>query len=152
MNKILSFSKRFHPVLLTERVIADKCEDVKDPNLPLLNAIYAVDSSTGLPKGDLAIFMNDKANPEIRSYIQSYLLKENPNLDKSQVSNDIYNKFRTKLTDDDFAFFSRNHGESNEEYRDRIKLFLLNEKRNAEERKYKKQLDKILGHDSKRDS
>lgn len=151
MNRIILYGNRFCSVDTTKREYVGVESDDVSPDDALLDLIYTSDPVSGLPVGDLAIFMNEKANPEVRAFIQDKLLRENPNISRADVSNEVYNKFRTVLTDDDIQYFSRNHGESNEEFADRIKLYLHNEKEKVRTRKEQLKLKKALDDASKKD-
>ena len=144
MNRLFLFSQRFitPPMRVLKSRVID--EDVHDPNQALLDMIFAVDESTGLPQGDLSVFLGDKANPEIRNFIQSQLLQECSDVNGlSGLSTDVTNKFR-ELSDDDVAFFSRNHDESREEYADRLRLYFAQEREKRSRAKKQAQIDKLL--------
>lgn len=146
MNKLLDFSNRLSP---QENIISTPVEDnesdVKEQNEVLLDYIYGLDPVTSLPCGDLAIYLGDKANPEIRNFIELNLMKERVD-DKGSLSlpNDVLNKMRSVITDDDIAAFSRHHGESKEEYADRIKLYFLQEKKKRRDVAYRKKVEELL--------
>ena len=131
------FSQRLQPQVGAVSVSMPKQKsDVSKKDSQLLDYIYSINPVNGLPQGDLAVYLGDKANPKIKEFIQLNLLHENVD-SKSGVSipQDVLNKFREVITDDDIAAFTRNHGESKEEYADRMKLYMLQEKtRRSEER------------------
>lgn len=124
MNKQLQFFQRVNRVLLfpATPVFDKKQEDVRPPYEELLDMIYSIDPRTGMPKGDLAVFMNGDANPEIRDFIQKNLLMEMPTVEGSGLvmSDALRNSFTKNITDDDIAEFSRNSGETSEEYAKRL--------------------------------
>lgn len=118
-------------------------EDTVHSDEQLLDYIYAVDPVTALPSGDLSVYLGDKANPEIRQYIEMNLLQPS-NVDKgSSLPTDITNKFKS-VSDDDIAFFSRSKSESREEYADRIKAFFISEKQRRRQEGHLKELETIL--------
>lgn len=88
----------------------------------LLDIIYSIDPRTGTPRGDLAVFMSKDANPEIRDFIQQNLMMEMPNVEGSGLvmSDALRNSFTKNITDDDIAEFSRNAGETSEDYAKRL--------------------------------
>ena len=128
MNKMISFSRRLvpHSVGTFGKSRCNTDFDVVKSDDALLDYIYGADPVNGLPIGDLSTFMSDKANPEIKAFIQTQLLHESPSVGSS-LPTDVTNAFKS-LSDDDVAFFSRNTGESREEFADRIKLYFEKEK------------------------
>ena len=152
MNRLLLFSDRLVPEVGASSVaVDDKLADVKDKDSQLLDYIYALNPVTQLPQGDLAVYLGDKANPQIKSFIQANLMNEiSEGKSEMHLSQDVLNKFREHISDDDIAAFSRNHGETKEEYADRMKLFFLEEKQkrfaSAREKRNKEFLDSL--HDS----
>lgn len=83
-----------------------------DSNNSLLRLIYAIDSRTKLPTGDLTYYVSDKANPEIKKFILDNLM-----MDTSGAANVSV----PKGLSDDLAFeFARNNGESLEDYANRL--------------------------------
>lgn len=148
MNSIFLFAQRFDTPPMRECNYRIVDEDVNDPNQALLDMIFAVDESTGLPQGDLSVFLGDKANPEIRNFIQSQLLQERSDVHGlSGLSTEVTNKFR-ELPDDDIAFFSRNHNESRQEYADRLRLYFAQEREKRSRAKKQAQIDKMLNGES----
>ena len=83
---------------------------------PLFDMIFARDER-GCIVGDIALFRGEKTNPEVKEFIRQQLMPENSQ-DGSMFSpsQDLLNQFRSRITDDDIANFSRNHGETREEY------------------------------------
>ena len=100
--------------------------DVKEDN-PLLSLIFAPDER-GCLNGDLSQFLSDKTNPQVREFIQSQLMIENPDEKGLSLNTDVINKMRGVVNDDDIARFSRNHGESPEQYAMRIGSFFSEER------------------------
>lgn len=150
MDKMFAFTTRYHYKGKYVPLKVRKTEsDVKASDSQLLDYIYAVDPVSGIPQGDLAIYLGDKANPEIKSFIELNLLKpiESPE-GLSHLPTDVTNQFKS-LSDDDIAFFSRNHDESKEEYSDRIKLFFLKEKETRLAKKRVDELERVLKGESK---
>lgn len=139
-NKLFLFSQRLNPILTPAKELK-----VNEPDQPeinkdvqsLLDYIFGVDPNSGLPVGDLAIYLGKKCNPQVKEFIQSNLMLENALPDSSvNLPPDVVNKFRSVINDDDIAFFSRNHGESREEYSDRLRLYFEDQKKlRSEQRK-----------------
>lgn len=146
MNKLNSFAQRLDPQEGTfSTPVVNPPADTINSDSQLLDYIYSLDPVTSLPCGDLAIYLGDKANPEIRNFIEMNLLQ--PRSDgKSAVGipQDVLNKMKSVIGDDDIAQFSRNHGESREEYADRMKLYFLNEKKRRREQGYLKEVEGLL--------
>lgn len=145
MDKVLLFAERFSsPINFKELKKVNNVPDVKEANQALLDLIYGVDESTGLPVGDLSYYLGEKANPEVKFFIESQLLKENSQPGSSMdLPNDVVNRFR-ELSDDDVALFSRNHDETREEYAYRLKNYFAEERvKRAEERK-QREIDKLI--------
>lgn len=53
-------------------------EPVKGKDV-ILDTIFAVDPTTNLPKGDIAIYLSDKCNPQVREFIRLNLMAEHGN-------------------------------------------------------------------------
>lgn len=132
MNKIQLYNSRFDiPAKRTYEkgvsLLVPKF-DVKDKNKQVLDLIFGVDPNTGLPSGDLSQFVNDKVNPEVRLFIEQNLLIPRESNSGLSIDQDTVNKMNANLTDDDIAKFSRNHGESKEDYALRLKDYFEREK------------------------
>lgn len=149
MNKFLDFAKRLRPQDNVESVPAsDPDSDVRPSDSQLLDYIYGLDPVTQLPCGDLSVYLGEKANPEIRQFIELNLLQERMDGKSAMdLPQEVINKFKGVISDDDISAFSRNHGESREEYADRLKLYFLNEKKCRAEEKRLKDLDKLIKND-----
>ena len=148
MDKVLAFSKGNPPMEFLPPVVEEKSPDTHESYDPLFKYVFGTDPVTGNPVGDLAVYLGKDANPDIKMFIENMLMQ--PNLGaQSQLSmpNDVINEFNT-LSDDDFARFSRNHDETREEYADRIRSFLANERlervKQRERDKLKKEFDDII--------
>ena len=78
MNKIVEFANRlsYEPDMLETVDQVEQPDTVKTDD-QLLQYIFGCDPVTGLPIGDLAIYLGDDANPEIKAYIEKNLLKDN---------------------------------------------------------------------------
>lgn len=124
MNKQIKFFQRVNaaPLPYLEPIFEKKEVKKKDKFEELLDIIYAVDPRTGMPSGDLAVFMSKDANPEIRDFIQQNLMMEVPTAEGSGLvmSDALRNSFTKNITDDDIAEFSRNVGETSEDYAKRL--------------------------------
>ena len=108
MNKMFEFSSRLENLpdgYLEGTPIKEETPDVRNKDSQLLDYIYALDPVTSLPCGDLAIYLGDKANPEIRNFIEMNLLKPLAPDTGSSMPDEVVNKFRS-LSDDDVSFFS----------------------------------------------
>ena len=151
MNRFLNFAERLEPQANIIESVSPQSEtvDVLNKDSQLLDYIYAIDPHSCMPSGDLAIYLGDKANPEIRQFIEMNLLNENPNVDSPMsLPDDVVNKMKGVIKDDDIAFFTRNHNETREEYADRLKLYFLKEK---EVRRREGKLKEIEGLLKKKD-
>lgn len=147
MNRIFNYnSGRFisRPIEF-ERVEIDSVPDTPEPAHQLLDMIYSRDPVTGLPCGDLAIFLNDKANPEVKAFIEQSLMKDITNQgDALSIPQDVLNEAKRVIGDDDIAFFGRAHGETPEEFASRMnKYFDCQRVRVAELQKFE-QLKKVM--------
>lgn len=91
------------------------------PTDAILQEIYAPDPRTGLPTGDIGYFVSDKANPEIKQFILEQLF-----MDVSASANPTAPK---GLSDDDILLLSRQTGESNQDYMNRLNGEIDNFKR-----------------------
>lgn len=124
MNRQIQFLQRINvlPSFPVKDIVDEKQEDTRPPYEELLDMIYSIDLRTGMPKGDLAVFMNGDANPEIRDFIQQNIMMEMPTSGgQGLVMNDaLRNSFTKNITDDDIAEFSRNANETSDEYAKRI--------------------------------
>lgn len=78
----------------------------------LFMQIYSVNPRTHLPDGDIALFMGENTAPEIRDYISKNLMQDYG----SQTDGAKYDG----IDDDTLAMYTRNQGESLQDYRDRM--------------------------------
>lgn len=101
-------------------------EKVEFKDNPLLQLIFAP-NERGCLTGDLSQFLSDKTNAEVRQFISQQLLQENPNQQGLSLSDSALNALREHITDDDIANFTRNHGESPEQYAYRLGKFFSDE-------------------------
>lgn len=146
MNKMFEFSTRLENLrdgYLEETKKIEENPDVRNKDSQLLDYIYALDPVTSLPSGDLVIYLGDKANPEIRNFIEMNLLQPLAPEAGSNMPDEVLNKFRT-LSDDDVAFFSRSKSESREEYADRLKLYFVQEKQKRRQEGRLKEIEGLL--------
>ena len=107
-------------------VPVEKPKKVESKENPLLNLIFAP-NERGCLTGDLSMFLSEKTNAEVRQFISQQLLTENPNQKGLSLSDSAVNALREHITDDDIANFSRNHGESPEQYAYRLGKFFSDE-------------------------
>lgn len=146
MNRIFIYASRLVPRSIeeTSRLELEPNSDVADKNKQLLDLIYSRDPESGLPVGDLAIFMNENANPEVRAFIESSLLS--PAIDSKGLSlpQDVINKMQSQLGDDDISFFTRFHGESSSDYAERLSQYFESQKNIASERKRIAELKRLM--------
>ena len=95
----------------------------------------------------LYIYLGDKANPEVKSFIELNLLHEN-NSDGMSLPTDVTNKLRETITDDDIAYFSRGKEESREEYADRLRLYFQKERDIRKQQRRIKEIERLTHADS----
>lgn len=152
MNKIVEFASRlsYEPEMLETVDQVEQPDTVKSDD-QLLQYIFGCDPVTGLPVGDLAIYLGDDANPEIKAYIEKNLLKDNTQDPGTGINDtEIVNKFRS-LSDDDLVKYARNHDETKEEYATRLRYYLEKEKADRYRKQIresnKKLLEKLLKDD-----
>ena len=146
MNKIISFGKRYSACRIGNFLpssFIDKPADVKDADSSLFDAIYSTDPVSGLPTGDIAVFLSEKTNSQVRLFIEQKLMNPRPENPGLSLEQEIINKFGA-MSDDDISYFSRNHGESPEEFQDRIRLFMETQKKEIAEKKKNAKLKKVL--------
>lgn len=79
----------------------------------LFDMMFSVNPLTKLPQGDIAQYLSDKTNPDIKQFIELQLLRPN------NISSDASADF-SALSDDDIAEFTRGVNESLSSYRSRI--------------------------------
>lgn len=97
-------------------------------NLPdLLKIIFSPDER-GCLTGDISLFVNSNTNPEIRQFIESQLMNENSGNNGLSISDDVLNKMRSVISDDDIARFTRNHDEDVNAYAYRIGSYFQKER------------------------
>ena len=100
--------------------------NVEETN-PLLDLIFQP-NERGCVVGDLSMYMSEKTRPEVRQFIEQQLMSQSSDGKGLNVSDEILNKVRSVINDDDVAKFSRNHGESAEQYALRIGSYFSEEK------------------------
>lgn len=91
----------------------DKVLDTKSSDDVLFDEIFSVNPFTGLPDGDLAIFMNENTSPSVKQFIELNLRK-----DTNLVSDSA--GYSGQLSDDLIAEYMRNSDESIDSYRERL--------------------------------
>lgn len=120
LNANLAFGHSFYRQIadLDYEPIVDpeRKSEVKSNVDAIYDSIFAVDPLTMLPSGDIAQFMSSKVSPEIREFIRQNLMSPVPD-------DGVSAKFGT-LSDDDIVMFSRQQGESLEDYRSRLVGFI----------------------------
>lgn len=75
----------------------------------LLSQIFAVDPITNLPRGDIAQYLSNETNPQIRDYISSQLMSSMEPVGQS-----------SKLSDDELIRYQRQANESVRDYVSRM--------------------------------
>lgn len=98
-----------------------------DPNQSLYDLVFSVNPETNLPDGDIAMFMNENTNPDVRRFIEM-------NLHSPQViDGDSAGQF-SELDDDVLITLSRGQYESISSYRSRLFEYIKsqNEVKNVE--------------------
>lgn len=90
----------------------------------LFNVIFSVDPITGLPQGDLAVFINENTSPEVKQYItQNLMLDVSSSAAPSVMAKDL-----SSLDDDMINQLSRGSNESLSDYRDRMINFVKSQR------------------------
>lgn len=84
----------------------------------LLKLVYVPDKRTGLPTGELSVLASDKVSPEIANWVRTQLLQP---IDVSSPSSIVGG---TQLSDDVLLSLTRNSGESDRAYIDRVDSLL----------------------------
>lgn len=94
-------------------VYSDHVPSVVDPvpgkNDSLFDLIFAVNPKTGLPDGDLAVWMSENTSPDIKRFIELNL--------HGAVPSDLSS---SDVDDDTLAELTRGSDESIQDYRDRM--------------------------------
>lgn len=85
--------------------------EIVDPLKEVLDEIFAVDPVTGNPKGDIQYFLSKDGNPQVKAWLESHLLQPRVVSSGSDPA---------KVSDDLIAEFSRQSGESVEDYAARL--------------------------------
>lgn len=77
-------------ILKARQKVVDGLKAVYVEKEPLLSLIYACDDS-GLPAGDLALYLGENCNPEVRDYIQKNILVNvsSPDLQTADLDDDV---------------------------------------------------------------
>lgn len=77
----------------------------------LFAQIYAVNPTTGLPDGDVAVFMNSNTSPQVRDFIVNELMRPDGTEKATHFDG---------LSDDELYALSRQHGEDIQAYKLRM--------------------------------
>ena len=126
MNRNLFIAGLLSSGLNVSTVPVIQPKKVESKENPLLQLIFA-SNERGCLTGDLSQFLSDKTNDEVRQFISQQLLQENPNQKGVSLSDTAINALREHITDDDIVKFTRNHGESPEQYAYRLGKFFSEE-------------------------
>lgn len=92
-----------------KKVVVDRPDTEKS----LFDLVFAVNPDTGLPQGDIAVYMSKNTSPEVKRFIELNLHSPVGSVDAS------YSDF-SNLSDDDIAFYTRGRDESVQSYRQRL--------------------------------
>lgn len=92
--------------------------ETNDPKESLFAQIFSVNPLTGLPDGDVAMYLSEKVNPDVKRFIEMNL--HSP----VDLGSDTSGQF-SDLSDDDVAEFTRASSESFSEYSSRVYHTLL---------------------------
>lgn len=116
MKKELASKFAFLAVVSSHLVPVDFVDEdvVPSPESQLdliLNEIFSVDPVSGLPKGDIAYYLGENGNAQVREWIKNNLLQPRSVLTGSDPS---------KVSDDLIVEFSRRSDETNEAYAMRL--------------------------------
>lgn len=52
--------------------------DDDNPEKQILGLIFAPDPLTGMPMSDISLYLSEKTNPQVRDYVQRFLMSELP--------------------------------------------------------------------------
>lgn len=118
-----------------QKHICKTTDFLDDLSVLLLSQVFAVDPMTGLPRGDIAQFLSDKTNPEVKDFIQNTLMKK---VDTQTVP------FDERITDDDIFDSMPYQGEKRDDYVDRIKGMLQKRENLRRLSEHRKDLEKKL--------
>lgn len=116
MKKELSSKFAFLAAVSSHLVPVDFVDEDVVPPLEsqldlILNEIFSVDPVSGLPKGDIAYYLGQNGNDQVREWIKNNLLQPRSVLTGADPS---------KVSDDLIAEFSRGVDETNESYAMRL--------------------------------
>lgn len=106
-------ANNLEPVKFVEEDIVPSPESQLDI---ILNEIFSVDPVTGMPKGDIAYYLGENGNPQVREWIKNNLL---------QPRSVITGADPQRVSDDLIAEFSRGADETNEAYAKRLSSIRL---------------------------
>lgn len=116
MKKELASKFAFLSVVANNLVSVDYIEEdvVPSPESQLdliLNEIFSVDPVSGMPKGDIAYYLGENGNVQVREWIKNNLLQPRSVLTGADPQ---------RVSDDLIAEFSRGADETNEAYAMRL--------------------------------
>lgn len=77
-------------ILKARQKVVEGIKSVHIEKEPLLSIIYACDDS-GLPAGDLSLYLGENCNPDVRDYIQKNILVNvsSPDLQTADLDDDV---------------------------------------------------------------
>lgn len=94
----------------------EKPMESHDSKDSFLRIVYAIDSRTKLPNGDLQYLVSEKVNPEVREWILKNLLVD--------VSASAFRSAVKGLSDDDIANLAKQPTETLHDYLSRVNVFM----------------------------
>lgn len=146
MNKMIKYADRHNETQnIVPGTIVFPVDESQKLDSELYGCIFGVDPVTGIPNGDLAVYLSPDTSTEIKDYISQRLLHENGEPQSAlSLSQDVLNKFKGTITDDDIAFFSRNDNETREEYANRLRWHFQQERDRVRKSKANEDLKKLL--------
>lgn len=105
---LAAVASNLQPVEYVEEEVVSSSESQFDI---ILNEIFSVDPVSGLPKGDIAYYLTENGNSQVREWIKNNLLQPRSVISGADPS---------KVSDDLIAEFSRGADETNEAYAMRL--------------------------------
>ena len=101
-------------------------QDVRDSAESIFDLIFAVDPVTGLPSGIISQYLSDKTSADVKEFIER-TFKGISSPEVSVAPEEIHKEYDS-LSTSLVADLSRNRFESVEQYEERIKSFLSDNK------------------------
>lgn len=138
MTRIYSQSHIIEDVKFSKLPKDKEVENKQSQSEALLDLIFAVDSRTGIPKGDIAQYLGKDTSDDIKKFIERNLMSDGkPNQPIEQLNKDYAN------LSDDFVFdMQRKVNENIDDYYSRLEKYL-------KDVKAKHQYEKLCRRNSK---